>query len=67
MRVTAEMVQILGGYGITKEYHLEKYFRDAKLTQIEDGAVDTMALAGMTLLNNPDYGKEKLEFERRKS
>ena len=67
MRVTAEMVQVLGGYGITKEYHLEKYMRDAKLTQIEDGAVDTMALAGMTLLHDPDYGKEKRDLERRTS
>ncbi len=58
MRITAEMVQILGAYGIAKEYHLEKYMRDAKLTQIEDGAVDTMAIAGMTLLDDPDAGKE---------
>jgi len=57
MRVTAEMVQILGAYGITKEYPLEKYMRDAKLTQIEDGAVDTMALHGMHLLTDPNYGK----------
>ncbi len=59
MRITAEMVQILGAYGISKEYPLEKYMRDAKLTQIEDGAVDTMALHGMHLLYNPDYGKEQ--------
>ncbi len=61
MRITAEMIQVAGGYGITKEYHLEKYMRDAKLTQIEDGAVDTMALAGMTLMHDPDYGKEYRE------
>ena len=67
MRVTAEMIQVLGAYGITKEYHLEKYMRDAKLTQIEDGAVDTMAVAGMTLLYDPEHGKEKREQERSRS
>ncbi|OGP57011.1 MAG: hypothetical protein A2V67_00445 [Deltaproteobacteria bacterium RBG_13_61_14] len=64
-RVTAEMVQVLGAYGITKEYHLEKYYRDAKLTQIEDGAVDTMAVAGLTLLYEPEFGQERWEQERR--
>jgi alkylation response protein AidB-like acyl-CoA dehydrogenase len=38
------MIQVLGGYGISKEYPVEKHLRDAKLTQIEDGTVDTLAL-----------------------
>ena len=64
IRVTAEMIQVLGAYGVTREYHLEKYMRDAKLTQIEDGAVDTMAIAGMTLLHDPEHGKESWEKQR---
>jgi alkylation response protein AidB-like acyl-CoA dehydrogenase len=44
VRVTSEMIQVLGGYGISKEYPVEKHLRDAKLTQIEDGTVDTLAL-----------------------
>jgi alkylation response protein AidB-like acyl-CoA dehydrogenase len=35
---TAEMVQVLGGYGISKEYPVEKFARDAKLLKIMDGA-----------------------------
>lgn len=44
VRQTAEMVQVLGGYGISKEYKLEKYLRDAKLLQIMDGTNETLML-----------------------
>jgi len=37
MQVTTDAVQILGGYGYIKEYPVEKYMRDAKLTQIYEG------------------------------
>ena len=37
MRVTTEAVQIFGGYGYVKEYHVERLMRDAKLTQIYEG------------------------------
>lgn len=37
MDVTTEAVQILGGYGYMKEYPMEKYMRDAKITQIYEG------------------------------
>ena len=37
MKVTTEAVQILGGYGYVKEYHVERLMRDAKLTQIYEG------------------------------
>jgi alkylation response protein AidB-like acyl-CoA dehydrogenase len=37
MRVTTEAVQIFGGYGYMKEYPVEKYMRDAKITQIYEG------------------------------
>ena len=57
-RITGEMIQVLGGYAVEKGSSLEKYYRDAKLTQIEDGAVDTMALIGLRLLYEPDYGRE---------
>lgn len=43
-RVTAEMVQILGGYGISEDYPLEKYMRDAPLLQVMDGSNDTLAM-----------------------
>jgi alkylation response protein AidB-like acyl-CoA dehydrogenase len=41
---TAEMVQVLGGYGITRDYKLEKYMRDASLLPIMDGTNDTLML-----------------------
>ena len=37
MRTTTEAVQIHGGYGFVKEYHVERLMRDAKITQIYEG------------------------------
>jgi alkylation response protein AidB-like acyl-CoA dehydrogenase len=37
MRTTVEAVQIHGGYGFVKEYHVERMMRDAKITQIYEG------------------------------
>jgi len=37
MQVTTDAVQILGGYGYTREYLVEKYMRDAKIMQIFEG------------------------------
>lgn len=38
MKITTDMVQVLGGYGYIKDYPIERMFRDAKLTQIFEGA-----------------------------
>lgn len=37
MRVTTNAVQVLGGYGYSREYMVEKYMRDAKIMQIYEG------------------------------
>jgi alkylation response protein AidB-like acyl-CoA dehydrogenase len=37
MRITTEAVQIHGGYGYVREYHVERMMRDAKITQIYEG------------------------------
>jgi butyryl-CoA dehydrogenase len=37
MRVTTDAIQVHGGYGFIKEYQVERYFRDAKITQIYEG------------------------------
>jgi alkylation response protein AidB-like acyl-CoA dehydrogenase len=37
MEVTTEAVQIHGGYGYVKEYHVERLMREAKITQIYEG------------------------------
>jgi len=38
MKITTDMVQVLGGYGYIKDFPIERMFRDAKLTQIFEGA-----------------------------
>ncbi len=47
---TVKMVQVLGAYGITREYKLEKYMRDAPLLTIMDGTNDTLMLEVMAQL-----------------
>ncbi len=37
MKVTTDAIQVHGGYGVIKEYEVERYFRDAKITQIYEG------------------------------
>ena len=36
-RQTGEAIQVLGGYGYTKEFPVERYYRDAKITEIYEG------------------------------
>jgi alkylation response protein AidB-like acyl-CoA dehydrogenase len=43
-RQTAEAIQILGGYGYTKEFPLERYYRDAKVTEIYEGTSEIQRL-----------------------
>jgi alkylation response protein AidB-like acyl-CoA dehydrogenase len=43
-RQTAEAIQILGGYGYTKEFPVERYFRDAKITEIYEGTSEIQRL-----------------------
>ena len=42
--VANEAIQIFGGNGITKEYHIEKLFRDTRLSLIEDGMNEALGL-----------------------
>jgi butyryl-CoA dehydrogenase len=37
MRVTTDAIQVHGGYGYIREYQVERFFRDAKITQIYEG------------------------------
>jgi alkylation response protein AidB-like acyl-CoA dehydrogenase len=43
-RQTAEAIQILGGYGYTREFPLERYYRDAKVTEIYEGTSEIQRL-----------------------
>lgn len=44
-QVANEALQIFGGSGLAKEYTIEKIFRDARVSMIEDGVNETLALA----------------------
>jgi len=41
---TAEAIQVLGGYGYTKEFPVERYYRDAKITEIYEGTSEIQRL-----------------------
>ena len=43
-RQTAEAIQVLGGYGYTKEFPVERYYRDAKMTEIYEGTSEIQRL-----------------------
>ena len=44
MEVTTNAVQLFGGYGYMRDYPIEKYMRDAKITQIYEGTNQIQAL-----------------------
>jgi alkylation response protein AidB-like acyl-CoA dehydrogenase len=52
MDVTVEAVQVHGGYGFVKEYHVERLMRDAKITQIYEGTTEVQKIViSRALLN----------------
>jgi len=56
MRHTVEAVQIHGGYGFVKEYHVERLMRDAKITQIYEGTSEVQRIViSRELLNDHLY------------
>jgi len=44
MRVTREAIQIMGGYGFTQDYPVERHYRDAKITEIYEGTSEAQRL-----------------------
>lgn len=52
MEVTTEAVQVFGGYGYTKDYPVERYMRDAKITQIYEGTNEIQRLVISKMLMN---------------
>jgi butyryl-CoA dehydrogenase len=54
MKAATEAVQIHGGYGYTREFKVERYFRDAKITEIYEGTseVQRLVIAGQVLRNH---------------
>lgn len=53
MEITDQAVQIHGGYGYMKDYHVERYMRDGKLTEIGEGTSEVQRLViARQILNN---------------
>lgn len=52
MKVTTDAVQILGGYGYSRDYPVEKWMRDAKIMQIYEGTAQIQRLIISRLLND---------------
>lgn len=46
LEVTSDAIQIFGGNGLSREYPVEKFFRDARAGMIEDGANDSLMITG---------------------
>ncbi|RJO69424.1 MAG: acyl-CoA dehydrogenase [Myxococcales bacterium] len=57
MWVTTKAIQVFGGYGYTKDYPVERHFRDAKITEIYEGTseVQRMVIAAAVLKESPLY------------
>ncbi|MEM7374274.1 MAG: acyl-CoA dehydrogenase [Bacteroidota bacterium] len=59
-KVTTEAVQVHGGYGYVKEYHVERLMRDAKITQIYEG---TSEIQKIVISRNAIRGKHYLPVQ----
>ncbi|TET94703.1 MAG: acyl-CoA dehydrogenase, partial [Dehalococcoidia bacterium] len=44
--VSSDAIQLHGGYGLAKDFLVEKLFRDARASMIEDGTNEVLTLAG---------------------
>ena len=56
MKAASDAVQILGGAGYTREYPVERFFRDAKVTQIYEGTnqIQRVIIGGYLMEGNID-------------
>jgi alkylation response protein AidB-like acyl-CoA dehydrogenase len=56
MKISVEAVQVHGGYGFVKEYHVERLMRDAKITQIYEGTSEVQRIVlGRCIENGQIY------------
>jgi alkylation response protein AidB-like acyl-CoA dehydrogenase len=53
--VASDALQIFGGYGLSREYPMEKLFRDARSLLVADGNNEVLAMKGALDLVNPDW------------
>ena len=65
-RQTGEAIQILGGYGYTKEFPVERYYRDAKITEIYEGTSEIQRLViARSILGLPSARSPRVRASRR--
>ena len=57
-RQTAEAIQVLGGYGYTKEFPVERYYRDAKITEIYEGTSEIQRLVIARRASSSEHGAQ---------
>ncbi len=62
VEVTTEAIQVFGGYGYTKEYPVERYFRDAKVAEIYEGTSEARRLL---LVSNCNGCYRLMRYENR--
>jgi butyryl-CoA dehydrogenase len=55
MKVTTEAVQVFGGYGYTKDYPVERFMRDAKITQIYEGTQEIQRLVISRMITKESF------------
>lgn len=61
MEVTTNCVQLFGGYGYCKDYPIEKYMRDAKITQIYEGTNQIQRVViGRALIKDAAGGERRI-------
>jgi len=60
VEITSEAIQLLGGNGLTKEYPVEKLFRDARTAQIADGENNVLGLKAATWISREYKNKHGL-------
>jgi alkylation response protein AidB-like acyl-CoA dehydrogenase len=53
--VASDALQMFGGYGLSREYPMEKLFRDARSMLVADGNNEVLAMKGAADLVNPDW------------
>jgi alkylation response protein AidB-like acyl-CoA dehydrogenase len=56
MKVTTDAVQVLGGYGYTSDYPVERWFREAKVLQIVEGTNQIQRMVISRSLTGPPIG-----------
>ncbi|MEW6526463.1 MAG: acyl-CoA dehydrogenase family protein [Spirochaetota bacterium] len=57
-QVTSDAIQLFGGYGLSKEFTIEKLFRDARAGMIEDGSNDTLSMTAGNIIVKEKLGDE---------